>query len=119
MYPQVVVKQFTCSHQLPKIPRVDSQTGFGPSRTRDIDETVTEKLTCNTKKDKFKLNYCTAGILAGVWPCGTVTMVGELFGSESLSQVYGFLFSYMHQNEDSVRAMANIQLSQQCSSWLY
>ena len=29
---------------------------------RDIDETVTEKLTCNTKKDKFKLNYCTAGI---------------------------------------------------------
>ncbi len=50
---------------------------------------------------KIKL-HISAGILAGVWPCGTVTMVGELFGSESLSQVYGFLFSYMHQNEDSV-----------------
>ena len=29
----------------------------------------------------------TPGLLAGIWPCGTITMIDELFTSESLSQV--------------------------------
>jgi hypothetical protein len=40
----------------------------------------------------------TAGILAGMWPCGTITMLGELFGAESKGQVYGHLHSFLHDN---------------------
>ena len=50
--------------------------------------------------------YCTliliTGILAVVWPCGIITMIGELFGAESLSQVYAFLHTFMYENQDSL-----------------
>ena len=43
--------------------------------------------------------HCTliliTGILAVVWPCGIITMIGELFGAESLSQVYAFLHTFL------------------------
>lgn len=39
------------------------------------------------------------GILAGVHPCGTITLLGELFGAESKGQVYGHLHSYLFDNE--------------------
>jgi len=39
------------------------------------------------------LHFC-AGILAGMRPCGTILFVTELFISESLSQVYGYLHNY-------------------------
>jgi len=42
------------------------------------------------------------GILAGIWPCGTITMIGELFGSESLSQVYAFLHTFMCENQSNL-----------------
>ncbi len=28
----------------------------------------------------------------GAWPCGTIVMLGKLYGSESMSQVYGQIF---------------------------
>ena len=34
------------------------------------------------------------GILAGIHPCGTITLVGELFGAKSKGQVYRHLHSY-------------------------
>lgn len=34
----------------------------------------------------------------GAWPCGTVVMLGELFGSESLSQVYGQIHTLLQEN---------------------
>ena len=37
------------------------------------------------------MSVCHAGILVGVWPCGIITMLGELFGAESKGQVYGYL----------------------------
>lgn len=43
--------------------------------------------------------FLITGILAGVWPCGTITMLGELFGAESKGQVYGHLNSYLFDNE--------------------
>ena len=46
------------------------------------------------------------GILAGVWPCGKITMIGELFGSESLSQVFGFLHTFLFENLDSLKNMS-------------
>ena len=34
----------------------------------------------------------------GTWPCGTVVMVGELFGAESKAQVYGNICSAQSEN---------------------
>lgn len=34
-----------------------------------------------------------------IWPCGTITMLGELFGAESKGQVYGYLYSYLYEND--------------------
>ena len=50
------------------------------------------------------------GILAGVWPCGTITMLGELFGAESKGQVYGYLHSYLYEN-DAVTSTISKSLS--------
>ena len=41
------------------------------------------------------------GILAGAWPCGTIALVAELFGSESKSQVYGSLHTFIQENHES------------------
>ena len=38
------------------------------------------------------------GLLAGMWPCGTITLIDELFTSESISQVYGCLHGFIHTN---------------------
>lgn len=52
----------------------------------------------------FAVYTCTThtGILAGGWPCGTITVIGEYFGSESLSQVYGFLHTFMFENHETL-----------------
>ena len=84
-------------------------------------------LKCNTVKDKTTLNHKTAGnndecihtckskylsglyillinfvlfigILMGAWPCGKIVMLGELYGSESLSQVYGQVHTLLQEN---------------------
>ena len=46
------------------------------------------------------------GILAGVWPCGTISMLSELFGAESKGQVYGYLHSYLFDNEHSTATIS-------------
>lgn len=43
---------------------------------------------------KLTLTYVRVGILAGIWPCGVVTLLSELFIAESKSQVYGALYSF-------------------------
>ena len=35
------------------------------------------------------------GVLAGMWPCGIITLVRELFIAESKSQVYGHLHQFL------------------------
>lgn len=35
------------------------------------------------------MHLTTLGILAGIWPCGIITLISELFISESKTQVYG------------------------------
>ena len=39
------------------------------------------------------------GVLAGIWPCGIVVMVSELFISESLPQVDGTLHDFCARNK--------------------
>ena len=41
--------------------------------------------------------YVTTGVLAGMWPCGVITLVRELFLAESKSQVYGHLHDFLQR----------------------
>lgn len=41
----------------------------------------------------------------GAWPCGTVTMVGELFSAESKTQVYGSLHTFLQENKDETKTI--------------
>ena len=38
----------------------------------------------------------------GAWPCGKILMLGELFGSESMSQVYGQIHTLIQENADAL-----------------
>ena len=49
--------------------------------------------------------------MAGIWPCGKITLIGELFGSESLTQVYGFLHTFVFENGDSLKNLSRSLLS--------
>jgi hypothetical protein len=49
----------------------------------------------------FVCLYTHVGILAGAWPCGTIALVAELFGSESKSQVYGSLHTFVQENKEA------------------
>ena len=49
-----------------------------------------------------KYNIILVGILAGAWPCGTIALVAELFGSESKSQVYGSLHTFVQENHEAI-----------------
>jgi hypothetical protein len=52
-----------------------------------------EDISCNTTKDKNTVikNATTCGVLAVAWSCGIVFGLTELYGSESLTQVYAYL----------------------------
>lgn len=43
------------------------------------------------------------GIFLGSFPCGVVPLWEELFGSESISQVFGVVIEYLSQLPDSER----------------
>ena len=57
---------------------------------------------------------CLLGILAGVWPCGTVTMLGELYTAESMTQVYAFLHTFMHENEEALKDLSKLMVDCNC-----
>ena len=58
--------------------------------------TQLEDLSCNTKKTKDKRDRRhTVGILVGSKPCGTVVLFNELYGSESVTQVYANVVDYI------------------------
>ena len=44
--------------------------------------------------------------LAGVHPCGIISLIGELFGAESKGQVYGHLHSYFSSNECATNSLS-------------
>ena len=48
----------------------------------------------------FVCSIISKGILAGIWPCGIITLLNELYISESKSQVYGAIHSF-HADERS------------------
>ena len=42
--------------------------------------------------------YLLTGIVAGMWPCGIITFLSELYVAESKTQVYGALHDFMQNN---------------------
>lgn len=66
------------------------------SEDGEIVEQLEGAHTCNTKKTKDKRERRhTVGIMVGTKPCGIVVLFEELYGSESLTQVYGMLVEYV------------------------
>ena len=62
------------------------------------DRLLLPDLTCQTRKSRDK-RICrwNVGIFLGAFPCGVVPLWDELFGSESISQVYGVFVEYLSQ----------------------
>ena len=53
------------------------------------------------KRKQLVVCIAYAGVLAGIWPSGTITLLSELFVAESKSQVYGNLHAFLHNNSES------------------
>ena len=55
------------------------------------------------------------GIMVGTKPCGTVVLFEELYGAESLTQVYGILVEYLSRLPNAARdALENILYDDAC-----
>ena len=67
----------------------------------------TSQTVCNTRKSRDKrYKRHTVGLLIGAYPCGIVTLVEELFGSEAVSQVYGACTDYQGKlKEDNLEVL--------------
>ena len=58
-------------------------------------------VTCNTRKSRDKTSRRhTVGVFVGAFPCGTIVLFDELYGSESISQVYGILIEFLARLDD-------------------
>lgn len=58
-------------------------------------------VTCNTRKSRDKTcRRHTVGVFVGAYPCGTIVLFDELYGSESISQVYGILVEFLSRLQD-------------------
>ena len=56
-----------------------------------------------SKHNNYNCKYLT-GIMLGAWPCGIIVLLGELFGTESHSQVYALLHT---KNDSSTKETCN------------
>ena len=45
-------------------------------------------------------------MLAGVWPCGIITLLRELFVAESKSQVYGHLHQFLQDYSETANCLS-------------
>ena len=55
---------------------------------------------------KTLLHFYSSGVLAGIWPCGVITMLSELFVAESKSQVYASLHEYCRRNSAHLSSLS-------------
>ena len=68
----------------------------------DHGESVSMLSSCNTRKSRDKReNAHSVGVFVGAYPCGTIVLGDELYGSESISQVYGILTDFVNSLSDS------------------
>ena len=60
-----------------------------------------QSVSCNTRKSRDKRERRhTVGVFVGAYPCGTIVLYDELYGSESITQVYGILISFLDKLKD-------------------
>lgn len=75
------------------------------SEDGEIVSLLDEDKSCNTKKTKDKRERRhTVGIMVGTKPCGIVVLFEEIYGSESLTQVYGMLVEYLSRLPETGRS---------------
>ena len=48
----------------------------------------------------------TQNILAGLWPCGVIVMLSELFSAESKSQAFAALHEVLTNNKDTMCSLS-------------
>ena len=54
------------------------------------------------------VHYYTTGILAGMWPCGIITFIRELFIAESKSQVYGHVHNFLQNSQETASCLSKL-----------
>ena len=54
------------------------------------------------------VHVCYQSILAGIWPCGTITLLTELFVTESKAQVYGAVHDFLDSNPGSTADISEV-----------
>lgn len=64
--------------------------------------TYFKNMLCSLVDDYFKFPMC-AGVLAGIWPCGIITLLEELYRAEAKTQVYG---SFLYANPTNTSSMS-------------
>ena len=63
--------------------------------SEDGELSSTIHVSCNTRKSRDKRERRhTVGILVGAFPCGMIVLWDEIYGSESISQVYGIMIEF-------------------------
>ena len=65
-------------------------------------ESLSTNVSCNTRKSRDKRERRhTVGVFIGAYPCGTIVIGDELFGSEGIAQVYGLLTDFLDSLSDT------------------
>ena len=71
----------------------------------DLTSTV-EVNKCNTRKSRDKRERRhTVGIFLGAFPCGIIGLWDELYGSESISQVYSVVLEYLSSIPHNIKTI--------------
>ena len=52
----------------------------------------------------------------GAWPCGKIVMIGELYGSESMSQVYAQIHTLLQENAEDLKILSEYYNNHPCSA---
>ncbi len=89
--PQDWIRKYQASSREQRAARRQAERGF--FEISEEEKADLDSLECNTLKEKqyAKRKHRTAGICLAAYNCGIIIHFVELFGSESLSQVYCFL----------------------------
>jgi hypothetical protein len=48
------------------------------------------------------------GVLAGIWPCGVISLLSELYIAESKTQVYGAVHDFIQRNNSSLQDLSKL-----------
>ena len=100
---KTVKKAGTAVYYLLSWDGTDEADQFVPQEDFAIEEDVDEhSSSCNTMKHHgAKFCHSSAGILIGCYPCGVIPLFSELYGSESISQVFGHVADFIGEVKPS------------------